>query len=538
MATRMQQRRGTASQWTTANPILAAGEIGFETDTGEFRVGDGTNHWDDLSPFKNLLDLGGSLDDYILLTEKAVADGVATLDGTGNVPVSQLQNLIDNAPGTLDTLSEISDAILAIDGQVATAIDTAIATEASNRDGAISAAVLGLQGDIATLENTVSQDITDSISAALADEVIDRDAAIATAKTAAIADSESYTDAAVADEVTARNTAIATAKSAAETTAQGYVSDHNADTTSVHGIADTSVLVTQTDLSDGLVAKQDKVTGVSDIEIGYLDGVTSAIQTQIDGKAATSHTHSIANVTDLQTTLDAKAPKAGPTFTGTLAAADVTISGNLTVSGTTTTVNTTNFTTSDPVIYLGEGNNANLVDIGFVGSYNDGTYAHQGLVKDSSAGKWKLFKGVTDEPTTTVNFAQGSLDSLAVSNVEVSGVVFTDGTQTKEGVPSRTPIVQKTASYTLSALTERDTLIEVNSSSATTVTIPLNSAVAYPVGTSIDILQTGSGQVTIGATGGVTINATPGFKLRTQWSSATLFKRATDTWVIFGDLTA
>ena len=538
MATRMQQRRGTSEQWTTANPILAAGEIGFETDTGEFRVGDGTNHWADLSPFKNLLDLGGSLDDYILLAEKAVADGVATLDATGNVPVSQLQNLIDGAPGTLDTLSEISDAILAIDGQVANAIDTAIATEATNRDGAISAAVLGLQGDIATLENSVSQDITTSISTALAAEVIDRDAAIATAKTAAIADSESYTDAAVADEVTARNTAISVAQSAAETTSQGYVSDHAADTTSVHGIADTSVLVTQTNLTDGLATKQDTVAGVSDIEIGYLDGVTSAIQTQIDGKAATSHTHSIANVTDLQTTLDAKAPKAGPTFTGTLAAADVTISGNLTVSGTTTTVNTTNFTTSDPVIYLGEGNNANLVDIGFVGSYNDGTYAHQGLVKDSSDGKWKLFKGVTDEPTTTVNFAQGSLDSLAVSNVEVSGVVFTDGTQTKEGVPSRTPIAQKTASYTLSALSERDTMIEVNSASATTVTIPLNSAVAYPVGTSIDILQTGSGQVTIGATGGVTINATPGFKLRTQWSSATLFKRATDTWVIFGDLTA
>jgi hypothetical protein len=40
MATRMQQRRGTASQWTGANPILAAGEIGFETDTGAFKVTD------------------------------------------------------------------------------------------------------------------------------------------------------------------------------------------------------------------------------------------------------------------------------------------------------------------------------------------------------------------------------------------------------------------------------------------------------------------------------------------------------------------
>jgi hypothetical protein len=44
--------------------------------------------------------------------------------------------------------------------------------------------------------------------------------------------------------------------------------------------------------------KQDKVTGVSDTEIGYLDGVTSAIQTQLDGKAASSHTHTMADLTD------------------------------------------------------------------------------------------------------------------------------------------------------------------------------------------------------------------------------------------------
>ena len=118
------------------------------------------------------------------------------------------------------------------------------------------------------------------------------------------------------------------------------------------------------------------------------------------------------------------------------------------------------------------------------------------------------------------------------------GIVFSDGTQAKEGVPSRTPIIQKTNSYTLSALTERDTLIEVASSSGTTITIPLNSAVAFPVGTSIDILQTSTGQVTIAGDAGVTVNSTPGLKLRTQWSSCTLFKRATNTWVVFGDLTA
>lgn len=111
MATRMQQRRGTAQQWTDADPILAAGEIGFETDTGQFKMGDGVNHWEDLSYFKNLEDLGGNLDDYILLTEKATANGVATLDGTGNIPMSQLGNIIDGAPSLLNTLNEIASAI-------------------------------------------------------------------------------------------------------------------------------------------------------------------------------------------------------------------------------------------------------------------------------------------------------------------------------------------------------------------------------------------------------------------------------------------
>lgn len=75
MATRMQQRRGTASQWTTANPILAAGEIGYETDTAKFKVGDGITSWSSLKYFANAADL------------------------------------IDAAPETLDTLNELAAAI-------------------------------------------------------------------------------------------------------------------------------------------------------------------------------------------------------------------------------------------------------------------------------------------------------------------------------------------------------------------------------------------------------------------------------------------
>lgn len=45
----LQFRRGTAAQWTAANPVLAAGEMGLETDTTFFKVGDGTTAWSSLS---------------------------------------------------------------------------------------------------------------------------------------------------------------------------------------------------------------------------------------------------------------------------------------------------------------------------------------------------------------------------------------------------------------------------------------------------------------------------------------------------------
>jgi hypothetical protein len=131
MAIRMQQRRGTAEQWELANPVLAAGEIGFETDTNQFKLGDGVNRWENLAYFVNADGLGGSLDDYIPLEEKGIALGVATLDESGQVPAGQLgnatvdlsglatedyvdtaiENVVGLAPETLDTLAELATAL-------------------------------------------------------------------------------------------------------------------------------------------------------------------------------------------------------------------------------------------------------------------------------------------------------------------------------------------------------------------------------------------------------------------------------------------
>jgi hypothetical protein len=77
----------------------------------------------------------------------------------------------------------------------------------------------------------------------------------------------------------------------------------------------------------------------------------------------------------------------------------------------------------------------------------------------------------------------------------------------------------------------------MNVASANTLTVPTNASVPYVVGTTILILQIGSGQTTIAGDSGVTVNSANGsLKLAGQWSAATLVKRGTNLWVAIGDL--
>lgn len=97
---------------------------------------------------------------------------------------------------------------------------------------------------------------------------------------------------------------------------------------------------------------------------------------------------------------------------------------------------------------------------------------------------------------------------------------------------------QTGTTYTLVLADADNKVVELSNTSAITVTVPLESSVAYPIGSQIQLLQTNTGQVTVAGASGVTVNATPGLKLRAQWSFATLIKRAANTWVLVGDVTA
>ena len=68
-------------------------EIGFESDTNKFKIGDGVNHWADLDYFLGSADIGTSLEDYVLLSDLGTANGVATLDANAKLTSSQLPDV-------------------------------------------------------------------------------------------------------------------------------------------------------------------------------------------------------------------------------------------------------------------------------------------------------------------------------------------------------------------------------------------------------------------------------------------------------------
>lgn len=219
-----------------------------------------------------------------------------------------------------------------------------------------------------------------------------------------------------------------------------------------------------------------------------------------------------------------------PTFT------NLTVNGDLTVSGTTTTVNSTTITVDDPVITVG-GDTApesdDNKDRGVEFRWHNGTSAKTGFFGyDDSTGR---FTFIPDATNTSEVF------SGTVGDLQVGGVYATSGTFTSSlSLPADTSLPERytslTANTTLNATTHKNYVIEVNSTSALTMTIPPASTSDFPVGAVITFVRVNTGEVTIAAGSGVTINTPIGYRLRSQWSTATLRKRSTDTWLLSGDI--
>lgn len=98
------------------------------------------------------------------------------------------------------------------------------------------------------------------------------------------------------------------------------------------------------------------------------------------------------------------------------------------------------------------------------------------------------------------------------------------------------PIV-KTASYTASVLEADGSVVEMNSASATVVTIPPNAQPGFMKGNVLTFTQTGTGQVTFAPGSGVTLRTPRSLTTRAQWSTVTLRQTASNIWILEGDLT-
>lgn len=244
----------------------------------------------------------------------------------------------------------------------------------------------------------------------------------------------------------------------------GSVDTHSSDTTSVHGIADTSLLAT-----------------TSYVDTSESDAITSA----------NAYSDSLA------TNYDAA---------GSAATAE---------------------------------SNANSYTDSSISTHNTDTTSVHGIA-DTSLLATQTY--VDNAITSLVDAAPASLDTLnelaaALNDDSNFSTTVTNSIANKVDKLISTN-AQTGTTYTL-VLSDASKLVELSNASAITLTVPDNATVAYDVGTKIDLLQTDAGQVTVAGAGGVTINGySSATKLSGQWAAASLVKRATDTWVLIGNITA
>lgn len=319
-------------------------------------------------------------------------------------------------------------------------------------------------------------------------------------------------------------------------------------------------------VADGTITNaklaSDAVTNVKVSPTAAIDQSKIAnLTTDLAGKAAATHTHTASQISDSTATgrslITATDSAAAKTLLG-LSKADVGLSN---VDNTSdASKNSASVTLTNKTIDGGDNTLQNIPQAAITGlaaslasilpaqSTHDGKF----LKTDGTVASWDV---VNQSELHYLVFSESTgwparpADSLPV--LWVGGTAPDDAPgQIDSGVgdvwipasgdgeaPGIVESSLQTASYTLS-LADSAKCVEMNVASANNLTVPPNSSVAFPIGTVIEVLQLGAGQTTIVAGSGVTLRAAGGrLKLSGQYSSAALRQRATNEWVIVGDLT-
>jgi len=133
---------------------------------------------------------------------------------------------------------------------------------------------------------------------------------------------------------------------------------------------------------------------------------------------------------------------------------DVTISGNLTVTGNLVTINVSTLSVTDSLIQLASNNTVgDSIDIGFYGNYqvSGGDHEHAGLFRDASDDTFKLFKGLTAAPTTTVDTSNNTYTIATLQAYLDSGGLTTNATAVALTANSTVSVSLTANSLTLSS---------------------------------------------------------------------------------------
>jgi hypothetical protein len=163
----------------------------------------------------------------------------------------------------------------------------------------------------------------------------------------------------------------------------------------------------------------------------------------------------------------------------------------------------------------------------FVDALQDGT----GIDSNAITGAKIATSAVTETKIAGLSVTSGKIADGAVTTTKLAAGAASAGFNSAQNAQTGT-------TYTL-VLSDLGKLVELNNDAGITLSVPTNSSVAFAVGDRIDLLQTGAGQVTVVGAVGVTLNSEGSkTKLAGQWAAATLIKRATDTWVLIGNIAA
>jgi hypothetical protein len=190
---------------------------------------------------------------------------------------------------------------------------------------------------------------------------------------------------------------------------------------------------------------------------------------------------------------------AGLHVNSTLSITDLSLSGNLTVLGTLTTIDTTNLTVQDSLIELANGNaTTDILDIGLYGQFGSSGAKYTGLFRDATDGIYKLFTGSQTEPTTTVDTAAVGYTTATLQAFLTSGGLVSNATNlaltanatvnvsiTANSLTLSTPLAVASGGLGLSTITTGAILVGNGSGTATVLAAGTDGFVLQSNGTSV-----------------------------------------------------